>query len=722
MGGLLILAIHAGATEDLPAGKHAHSHTNRLIHETSPYLLQHAHNPVDWYPWGEEAFALAKTNNMTIFLSIGYSACHWCHVMERESFENEAIAKIMNEHFVCIKVDREEHPEVDRIYMDSVTAMTGSGGWPLNAFLTPDLKPFFGGTYFPPTDRGGRVRSFPQLLTAIGEAWKTKQELIVADADKLSTHVSGMLTMSLPTDGTGLSTGLLATAGAGLAPQFDPEWGGFSGGIKFPPHGPLELLLRRHRHARDDASRTMLNVTLSKMASGGIYDQLGGGFSRYSVDSKWLVPHFEKMLYDNAQLTHVYLEAYQLLGKPLYRKIARESLDYVLRDMTDAKGGFYAAEDADSEGHEGKFYVWSPDEIIATLGEKDAALFNDYFNVTPQGNFEGRTILNRPVPHGEYATAHRMDPAKLQSRLDAMRNKLMHVRDRRIRPGLDDKVLASWNGLMISSFVLGYQVLDDSRYYDAALEAARFMAMTMMNEKGDLLHTYRLGKATLPAYQNDYAALILAFLDIYEMTFDPAWIDRADLLAKTMIDRFWDEEADTFYFTSSEHKNLLARSRSISDTQLPAGNALAALALLRLAKFVDSNTYFEHGEKILIANKSGMERGGKWMGHMLVAADFYLDAPKEIAIAGPAGDPATRALLKVVHQNFLPNKIVAAVDPGKQNAESVGKRVPLLKDKPLQKGKPAAYVCENFSCKQPVSTPADLAKQLGVKPGKSESR
>jgi hypothetical protein len=698
-----------------PVSPHSHSHTNRLIHETSPYLLQHAYNPVDWHPWGEEAFSLAKRMNKAIFLSIGYSACHWCHVMAHESFEDEATAKLMNENFVNIKVDREEHPDVDRIYMESVTALTGRGGWPLSVFLTPELKPFYGGTYFRPYNpRGQQQGTFPFLLTAIAKAWESKRELIVADADKLSAHVKSLVSMSLPSDGSELPTNLLAKASAGLETAFDPKQGGFSGAPKFPPHGALELVLRQYRHDRDKDTLRMLTVTLDRMAAGGIYDQLGGGFARYAVDNVWLVPHFEKMLYDNAQLANIYLEAFQLTANPLYKKVARETLDYVLRDMTDAAGGFYAAEDADSEGEEGTFYVWSLEEITTILG-KQAALFNEYFGVTQKGNFEGHNILNRPIPHEVFARDHELDPAELQSRLDVMRKKLMQVRDKRIRPGRDDKVLTAWNGLMISSFVLGYQALENPRYRDAALKAAGFMAATMMNDRGDLLHTYRNGKATLPAYQDDYAALILAFMHVYELSFDPAWLDRADLLTQSMIAKFWDEEAGTFFYTSSEHKHLLARSRSISDTQVPAGNSSAAMALLRLAKFIDNKDYFTKGERILVANKSGMERGGRWLGHMMVAADFYLDSPKEIAIVGPRDDAATAALLRIAHQNFLPNRIVALIDPDQDNADALRKQIPLLEHRPLLNGKPAAYVCENYTCKKPVSTAAELAAQLGLK-------
>jgi uncharacterized protein YyaL (SSP411 family) len=692
------------ASHDLHQGEH--NYTNRLIHETSPYLLQHAYNPVEWYPWGDEAFDLAKKEKKPIFLSIGYSACHWCHVMERECFENEAIAKVMNTFFVCVKVDREEHPDVDRIYMDAVTALTGSGGWPLSAFLTPDLKPFFGGTYFPP-DR------FPELLNAIAAAWKKNRKEIIADAEKLTTHVSQLVSYSLPADGSAIPANLLETATGGTRITFDATNGGFGGAPKFPPHGALELLLRQYRHDKSPDTLEMVTTTLDKMAGGGMYDQLGGGFARYAVDARWLVPHFEKMLYDNAQLSQIYLEAFQVTDDPLYRKVATETLDYVLRDMLDADGGFYAAEDADSEGHEGKFYVWSPKEIIPVLGAEDAKLFNSYFDVTEGGNFEGKSILNRPISHAAFSRARKLEPKALQTRLDAMRTKLMAERDKRIRPRRDDKVLTSWNALMISSFVLGHNVMQDQRYYDAALRASEFIVATIMTDDGRLLHTYRNGKATLPGYQDDYATTIVAFMNVYEMTFDVKWLDRADALAKTMIAKFWDKDAGTFFFTADDHKHLLARSRSITDSQIPSGNASAAMALLRLSKFLDERSYYKIGEKILLANKSGMERGGLWLGHMLVAADFYLDPPKEIAIVGPINHATTRDLLNVVQRHFLPNKVVAAIDVSQANAAALQKRVPLLAGKP-QLDHPAAYVCENFSCKAPVKTTKALAEQLGL--------
>ena len=688
-------------------------HTNRLASASSPYLLQHADNPVDWFPWGEEAFQKARDENKLIFLSIGYSSCHWCHVMAHESFENEDIAALMNEHFVNVKVDREEHPDVDKIYMDAIVAITGQGGWPLSAFLTPELKPFYGGTYYPPADRYGRP-GFPRVLTAIAKAWNDDPEKILTDANNLTEHITERLTLVLPEDNVDVSSNMFHTAVQSLEKSYDPEWGGFGSAPKFPPHGALNLLLRYARNNPKSSATAMLSQTLTRMARGGIYDHLGGGFARYSVDHKWLVPHFEKMLYDNAQLTHIYLEAHQLTGDPTFLTVAKETMDYVLRDMTDDDGGFYSAEDADSEGVEGKFYVWSPAEIVDILGAKDADIFNSYYDVTEAGNFEGHSILNVPVAPVEMANTLKLSEAQLRATLDPMRATLLKARDTRIGPGLDDKVLVSWNSMMISAFALGYEVSGDTRYRDAAQRAATFMATTMMHGDGDLHHSYRKGKAHIPAHQDDYATLILAFMDVYEISFDPVWIDRADTLMAAMLRKFYDRESGLFYFTSDEHKHLLTRSRSTSDSQVPSGNASAALALLRLATFTGNTEYDAKGRRILDVNSAGMMQSGQWFGHMLVAADFTLNPPKEIAIVGQPDSDETKAMLTALRQCFIPNRVLSVLDPTSSNAANHQKRIPLLKGKTTAAGATTAYVCENFTCKQPVSNPDDLLKQLGV--------
>ena len=574
-----------------PRDREKHAYTNRLARETSPYLLQHAHNPVSWYPWGEEAFAKARREHKPIFLSIGYSACHWCHVMERESFENKDVAAILNAEFVSIKVDREERPDVDRIYMTAVQMMTGSGGWPLTVFLTPDLEPFFGGTYFPTKDRFGRP-GFKSLLTQLAGLWEDQRPEIrkrAADAARaISQHLESSAAGRADADDPGAAVRKAVRA---LAYSYDQKWGGFGSQPKFPPSGTLGLLMRRYEATHDDSLLRMVTHTLDRMSCGGMYDQLGGGFHRYSVDRKWLVPHFEKMLYDNALLAGQYLEAYRLTKRPLYRRIAVETLDYVIRDMTNPSGGFHSAEDADSEGEEGKFYVWTREEIDAALGS-DAGLFADYYGVTATGNFEGKNILHTGVSIEELARARNTAPKDVETRLDELRAKLLETRSARIRPGKDDKILASWNGLMISSFAKGYRILGEKRFLETALEAARFVKMRMMDKSGSrLFRTYRKGEARIPAYLDDYASMANAFIDIHEASLDPGWLSDAERLTKEMIGLFWDEQGHGFYFTSGQHKNLLARAKPYSDSSVPSGNSTAAVVLLRLSELRNRQDY-----------------------------------------------------------------------------------------------------------------------------------
>ena len=702
----------------------SHTHTNKLIDETSPYLLQHAHNPVDWYPWGEEAFAEAKAVDKPIFLSVGYSACHWCHVMERESFENEEVAAVMNEHFVNIKVDREERPDVDEIYMTAVQAMTGSGGWPMSVFLTHDLKPFYGGTYFPPDTRYGRP-GFKAILLRIGEIWDTKRDELLTSAQKLTQTIEQSLAgqTGIPKK---VGTALIAAAVGDFQNSFDAKDGGWESGDtgnKFPSSPSLALLLREYRRTGESALLDMVTLSLDRMAYGGIYDHLGGGFARYSTDPQWLVPHFEKMLYDNAQLAEIYLEAYQLTKKPLYRRVVVEILEYVSRDMRDEGGGFYSAEDADSEGEEGKFYLWTYAEIQAHLGKDDGALFSAYYGLKKPGNFSshedyhaGMNILHMANTLEETAELQGMAPEALAAKIDELRAKLLEIRSRRVRPGLDDKVLASWNALMISAYAKASQVLGDPSYGRVAEEAAEFLLTEMMRD-GELLRTHRKGTSHLPAYLDDYAFFASALIDLYEATFDVKWIEAADRIAKKMVEKFWDAETSAFYFTAEDHKNLIVRTRPTYDGAIPSGNSVAALGLLRLAKLLDNPGYYEMAQKVLEANYTFMERAPQGYVKMLCAVDFFLFPPKEIAIVGTQGGPHVTALLDALHGAFVPNKVLAFVDPASENAASLGERLPLLAGKGLVSGKAAAYVCKDFACKLPVTTPEDFLAQLGVNSG-----
>jgi len=690
---------------DSGSGSTVAAHTNRLAKETSPYLLQHAHNPVDWYPWGTEALELARRENKIIFLSIGYSACHWCHVMERESFEDPETAAILNAHFVAIKVDREERPDLDEIYMTAVQMMTGGGGWPLSVFLTPELKPFYGGTYFPPEDRHG-MPGFKRVLTALADLWREKPEDVARDAENVVRALQAQVTPSLSRAG-GLDKSVFVQAAAELRSTFDPAWGGFGSAPKFPPCAAIALLLRQHRQSGEKDLLDMATVTLDRMALGGLYDQIGGGFHRYSTDAQWLVPHFEKMLYDNALLTQVYLEAWQATRKTLYRRIATETLDYVLRDMTDAHGGFHSAEDADSEGQEGKFYVWRPGEIRAVLGEEDGTLFCGYYGVSNAGNFEGENILHVPNDISEFARRRQVSAGDLEKRLAPLRQKLREVRERRVRPGKDDKVLSAWNGMMISALARGYQVLGEDRFLKAAQRAADFVLTTMMRD-GLLLRSYRSGsgkeqegQAKLPAYLDDYAQMANALVDLYEATFDLRWLSAADELSQKMVADFWDAKDAGFFYTSAAHKNLLVRTKPYYDGVVPSGNAAAAFVLLRLAKLLDNADYAGQAGAVLSGLQESLHAQPRAHLNLLCAADFHLRPTREIAIAGKPASDAAKRFLQVIHARFIPNKVLACLEPGAPDAGAT-----------MIGGKTTVYVCEHFVCKRPVVDAAELAKIL----------
>ena len=649
---------------------------NRLAHETSPYLLQHKDNPVDWHPWGEEALARAREEDRPILLSIGYSACHWCHVMERESFENDETARLMNELFVCVKLDREERPDLDSIYMEACQAMTGSGGWPLNAFLTPEQVPFYAGTYFPPEPRMG-MPSWRQVLEAVAHAWQEKRDEIRAGGSRIAERLRGGALLQPSSEP--LQEAALDAAVEGLRSDYDAANGGFGSAPKFPPASALELLLRR-------GEAEMTSHTLRAMASGGMYDQVGGGFSRYSVDPYWLVPHFEKMLYDNALLARAYLHGWQVTGDELFRRVAEETLDWTLREMRADEGGFYSALDADSEGVEGKFYVWTVEEMRDALsGEPDADEAIAWFGATDRGNFEGRNI---PV-RGPGAP----------DRLGEWRRRLYEVRAKRVWPGLDDKRLTSWNALMISALAEAGAVLERRDYIEAARGCAEFVLGSLRDEEGRLLRTWKDGEARLNAYLEDHAYLLEALLTLYESTFEPRWFGEARALADTMIERFADEENGGFFETSSDHEQLLARRKDLEDHPIPSGNASAAYGLLRLAALTGEHTYESCAVSVLRLLHELGPKHPQAFGHLLQAMDFHLASVKEVALVGDDLHPLER----VVRGEFRPHLVVAGGVPD---------GVPLLQDRPPVDGRAAAYVCERFACKAPVTEPEELERLL----------
>ena len=676
---------------------------NRLIHETSPYLLQHAYNPVDWYPWGEEALAKAKEEDRPIMLSIGYSACHWCHVMEHESFEDPAIAKIMNENFVSIKVDREERPDLDSIYMQAVVASTGRGGWPMTVFLTPDGKPFYSGTYFPPEDRHG-MPGFPRVLAAVAEMYRTRRQEVDNAGERLVQHLQREAAAHQSKEQ--LTAEILAQAYDGLAAGFDEEHGGLGQAPKFPQPMAFEHLLRHHARTGERQALEMVEHTLKKMAGGGMYDQLGGGFHRYSTDAVWLVPHFEKMLYDNALLSRLYIHAYQATGDADYRRIAQETLDYVLREMTDPKGGFYSTQDADSEGVEGKFFVWTAQEITEVLGKEQGELVCRYFGVTQKGNFEGANILHVPQEPAAVATQLGLSEERLRAVVQEAKSKLLEVRQRRVAPDRDEKILTAWNGLMLRSFAEAALVLQRADYRKAATANASFL-LDALRQDGRLLRTYKEGEAKLKGYLEDYAFLVDGLLALYEATFDDGWLREARSLADSMVDLFWDEEEGSFFDTGEDHEELILRPREVSDNAIPSGSSVATEALLRLAILCGEGEYARKGAAALQPVADLMSRYPMGFGHWLCVLDFHLATPKEIAVVGPWSDPATQALLETVYGRYLPNKVVAGLE-----SDGEGDTIPLLEGKRMVDGQPTAYVCEHYLCQAPVTEAEALAEQL----------
>jgi uncharacterized protein len=683
---------------------------NRLANEASPYLLQHAHNPVDWYPWGPEALQRAKAEDKPILLSIGYSACHWCHVMERESFEDAETAALMNDLYVNIKVDREERPDLDAIYMDAVQAMTGHGGWPMTVFLTPDATPFYGGTYFPPADRHG-LPSFQRVLQSVADAWRHKRDEVVEQGAKLTESISRVSRLVSP--GGTLDEATLRQAFETMKPQFDAEWGGFGGAPKFPQPMNLDFLLRGIGLGFDGAEE-MLAATLERMARGGIFDQVGGGFHRYSVDAHWLVPHFEKMLYDNAQLLRLYARAALVAEDPphaggalaankdLWQDTALATAEYLLREMRHERGGFFSSQDADSEGVEGKFFVWDHDEFMSLAGP-DAPLVAAYWGVTKDGNWEGKNILWVPRPEGTVAAEQGVSVANLRAAVARARARLFETRAKRIPPATDDKVLAAWNGLVISALAEAGRALDRPEFITAAADAADLVLTQLRRDDGRLLRAWRDGRTSGPGFLDDYAAMAAGLLDLYETTFQTRFFVEAQRLGDEMIRLFADEKGG-FYDTGSDAEALLLRPKDLYDNAVPAGSSIAAETLLRLGALTGDDRYEEHAAGALALAQPAMAQSPLGFGRALCALDFAVNRPFEIAISGDASSEDARELARVAWRQPLINRVLAAGDAD----------VPLLEGRTAIDGKPAAYVCERFVCKRPVTEPADLAALLSA--------
>jgi uncharacterized protein YyaL (SSP411 family)/aryl-alcohol dehydrogenase-like predicted oxidoreductase len=681
---------------------------NRLAGETSPYLLQHAHNPVDWYPWGEEALGRARALDRPILLSIGYAACHWCHVMERESFENEATARLMNEHFVCIKVDREERPDLDEIYMAATVAMSGSGGWPMTVFLAPSLEPFFAGTYFPPRDMHGRP-GFPTLLARIAELWRSERTQLEAQGRELASHVRAQ---AAPAPPTGLGQPAIDAAVAELRSSYDPVWGGFGGAPKFPPCAALELLLAHHHRTGDAESLAMARRTLDAMAAGGMRDHLGGGFHRYATDERWLVPHFEKMLYDNAQLARVYAQAWQVTRDAGYRRVATETLDWALREMRSERGGFFSATDADSEGEEGRFFVWTPAEVEAALGDDETArAFCAFYDVTTRGNWEGKSILHTPAPLDEVARELDLAPAALEERLTRARATLYRTRLARVPPLSDDKILTSWNALMIGALAECGRIFGERTYVEAAADAARFLEGSMARPDGGLYRTTRAGRTHTPAFLEDYAYLADALVDVYEAGGDERLLRRARELATRMVLDFHDEAHGGFFATASDHEALLARMREGQDGATPSPNAVAARALARLGWHFGDAAWLERAARAVRAHGRSIERAPRAFATSLGVVDALLAGPVEVVLVGTRDDVGSEALARALGARFLGARVIVHHAPG---AGSSHARAELLAGKTLVDGRAAAYVCRAQTCRAPATDEAGLEAALAA--------
>jgi uncharacterized protein YyaL (SSP411 family) len=658
--------------------------------------LQHANNPVDWHAWGPEALEMAKSNDKPILLSIGYSACHWCHVMEHESFENASIAKLMNENFINIKVDREERPDLDQIYMNAVQTMTGSGGWPMTVFLLPTGEPFYGGTYFPPEDRYGRP-GFPRLLQSVAEAYRTRKDEVVGSAQSLRQHLN-QRTAGVSNSET-VSASLLDHAARGLSSRFDSREGGFGPAPKFPPSMTIEFLLRYHHRSGDSHALEMAMLTLDKMAYGGLYDQIGGGFHRYSTDARWLVPHFEKMLYDNALLARAYLDAWRLTGKPLYRRITEEVLDFLVREMRDPSGGFYSTKDADSEGVEGKFYVWTLEEFKSVAGP-DADLLARFLDITANGNWEGHNILNIPRAPEIFCKLENISESELQEKFNAIRPKLYQEREKRIHPGRDEKILTDWNGLALRAFAEAATFLGRSDYQKVAESTAEFILNSMSNEN-QLFHGFKNGRARFNAYLDDYANVADGLLSLYQLTFEERWLQHSESLVNHMIEKFWDDSNGGFYFTGSNHEELIARTKDYFDNATPSGNSVAADVLVRLGALLGRGDLTTRAEQLFASTGTALAQYPAGFGRLLEAIDFYIGPSKEIVIVGSTLE--AHGLITAYRRRYLPRTVIAAGEAGS---------IALMSGRSAIDGKATAYVCENMACQKPVTDVAEFEQQL----------
>lgn len=675
---------------------------NHLIHEKSPYLQQHAYNPVDWYPWSEEAFRKAVQENKPIFLSIGYSTCHWCHVMEYESFEDEEVAKILNDNFVSIKVDREERPDLDNLYMTVCQAMTGSGGWPLNIFLTPEKKPFFAGTYFPKTERFGNP-GFIAIVMKISNLWKTNRESVLSSSEQVAKVLQSS-TATTPREI--LTKEILQHAYEQLRDNFDSIYGGFGSSPKFPTPHNYAFLLRWWKRSNEPRALEMVEKTLEHMGRGGIYDQLGGGFHRYSTDEYWLVPHFEKMLYDQALMAIVYTETYQATGKEFYADMARSIFRYVVRDMTSPEGGFYTAEDADSEGAEGKFYVWTPDEIIKILGEREGKVFCEFYDVTQEGNFEDKNILHFDRPLDTFAQLKGFKPEELQELLNTARKKLFSVREKRVHPHKDDKILTAWNGLMIAAMAKGAQALHEPEYAEAAVRAAEFILSTLRHQDGTLLRRYRQGEASIPGYLDDYAYFTWGLIDLYETTFDVKYLKTAVELTQQIKENFWDENGGGFFLSGKNNEQLFAQTKEIYDGATPSGNSVALLNLLRLSRMTGNADMEKTAEQLITSFGETIHQYPSGYTQFLCALDFALGPTKEIIIAGEPDTDDTKQMLHEIWSRFLPKKVLLLHPTKEKSIEEIAEFV--KEQKPIN-NKATAYICENYACKTPTT---DMKKVL----------
>jgi uncharacterized protein len=672
---------------------------NRLLHEKSPYLLQHANNPVDWYPWGEEAFRKAQAEEKPIFLSIGYATCHWCHVMAHESFEDQEVAQLLNRFFVPVKVDREERPDVDQIYMAACQALTGRGGWPLSIFMTPRGKPFFAGTYFPKRGRLG-MSGFMELLTQISTLWEKDQARVLKAGDEVTQGLQSRLDSVSP--GPPLTRETLELAYQQFSRTYDSRWGGFGKAPKFPTPHHLTFLLRWQRRSGDPQARLMVEKTLRAMRYGGMFDQIGLGFHRYSVDEKWLVPHFEKMLYDQALLAMAYSEAFQVFKDPFYAQVAREIFTYALRDMTSDQGGFFSAEDADSEGREGLFYVWRPEEISEHLGADRGRLFCSFYGITAQGNFEdGWSIPHSSWSLEEFSAREKMNPGELEAALKEAREILFQVREKRIHPLKDDKILTAWNGLMIAALAKGAQALGEESYARAAQKAADFILKEMRTPAGGLYRRYRKGAVAYPGYLDDYAFFIWGLIELYEATFEVRYLRKALNLNRILMDLFWDEGQGGFYFTARDSEGLIGREKDLYDGASPSGNSVAALNLLRLARLSGDTSLEEKADRQIRAFSKTVGTYPMAYTQFLQAADFLLGPSQEIIIAGNRGDEAFQEMIGLIHRTFLPNKVLLWRPP--QEDAALLELAPFLKDMPLTGKGPSVLLCEQYTCKTPIT-------------------